>query len=73
MRSWQERFGSLGVEVMVADVAPSSIVVDVRQRTIVLAPSLTVLAAERTLDRLYRWWERQPENISGECCSLVSR
>jgi hypothetical protein len=73
MRDWQIRFGSLGVEVIVADVAQSSVVVNVAERTIILSPHLAVYTAERILERLNGWWRRQPEQLHSESCSLVSR
>ncbi len=72
MRSWQARFGSLGIEVMVADVAQSSVVVDVAGRTVILAPSLEVTAADRTLQKVYKWWQHRTDRVEGERCSLVS-
>jgi hypothetical protein len=72
MRDWQSRFDNLGVEVVVADVAQSSVAVDMADRTIILSPHLAVHTAERVLERLYRWWRRQPVQLNGEMCSLVS-
>jgi len=72
MEDWQAKFAPLGVQVIVADVAQSSVVVDVAERTIVLAPSLKVSAAERMLHKVYKWWQRQPEVSGGRLCSLVS-
>ena len=73
MRNWRGRFSSLGVEVMVADVGQSSVVVNVAERTIILSPYLAVYTAERTLERLHGWWVRQPEQVHSESCSLLSR
>ncbi len=72
MRNWQARFDSLGVEVMVADVAQSSVVVNVAERTIILAPYLSAFAAEKVLDGLYRWWERRLERPECESWSLMT-
>ena len=73
MRNWQSRFSHLGIEVTVADVGQSSVVVNVAERTIILSPRLTVCTAERILERLQGWWARQPEQLHSESCSLVSR
>lgn len=73
MREWQERFGSLGVDVIVADVAQSSVVVNVAERAVILSPNLAMYTAERVLERLYGWWRRQPGQLHSETCSLVSR
>jgi len=73
MRDWRVGFGSLGVKVIVADVAQSSVVVNLAERTIILSPHLAVYTAERILERLYKWWLRQPEQLHGESCSLLSR
>ncbi len=72
MRHWQERFRWLGVELIVADVAQSSVVVDVAERTIVLAPSLKLVAAERMLQKIHVWWQRESKRVEGQSCSLVS-
>jgi hypothetical protein len=72
MRDWQLRFGSLGVEVMVADVAQSSVVVNVAERTIILAPFLSAFRAERVLDGLYKWWRFQSKKPEAETCLLMS-
>ena len=60
MQHWQSKFGTLGVEVVVADVAQSSLVVDVAEGTVVLSPSLKVAAADNMLHKVYTWWRRQP-------------
>ena len=73
MRDWQERFGPLGVQVIVADVAQSSVVVNVAERAVILSPNLAMYTAERVLERLYGWWRRQPGQLHSETCSLVSR
>jgi hypothetical protein len=72
MRDWQERFGSIGVELIVADVAQSSVVVDVAERTVVLAPSLKLSVAEKVLHKIHAWWERQSDTVEEHSCSLVS-
>jgi len=75
MQTWQEKFEQVGVQVIVADVAQSSIVVDVAERTVVLAPSLKVSAADRMLDKVYRWWQRQPHTVDmveDRLCSMVA-
>jgi len=72
MRNWQERFASLGVELIVADVAQSSVVVDVAERMVVLAPSLKLSAADRMLQKIHAWWQRQSDRVEGQSCSLVS-
>lgn len=73
MRDWQERFGPLGVDVIVADVAQSSVVVNVAEKAVILSPNLAMYTAERVLERLYGWWRRQPGQLHSETCSLVSR
>jgi hypothetical protein len=73
MRDWRARFGYLGVEVLVADVGQSSVVVNVPEKSIVLSPRLTMVNAEELIGRLYKWWRRQPNPVHTEPCSLVSR
>lgn len=63
MRNWQLRFASLGVQVVVADVAQSSVALDVAERTVVLAPSLEVSAAEKMLHKVYSWWQNHSARI----------
>jgi hypothetical protein len=72
MQDWQTKFDRLGVQVIVADVAQSSVVVDVAEKTIILAPALRVSVAERMLEKVYRWWQRQSEISEERWCSLVS-
>lgn len=72
MQDWQVKFGSFGVQVIVADVAQSFLVVDVAERTVILAPSLKLSAAERMLEKVYLWWKRQNEMSEERLCSLVS-
>jgi hypothetical protein len=72
MRNWQTRFSSLGVELIVADVAQSSVVVNVPEKAIILAPYLPVSTAEKVLDLLYKWWQHQAEKCESESFSLVS-
>ena len=72
MRNWQEQFDPLGVDVMVADVGQSSVVVDAAERTIFLAPSLKLSAAERMLRKIYAWWQWQAERVEGHRCCLVA-
>jgi hypothetical protein len=72
IRTWQTKFNSLGIELMVADVAQSSVVVNVPERTIILTPSLKVSTAEKVLRRLYRWWECQTGRCESQSYSLVS-
>jgi len=72
MQDWQVKFGSFGVQVIVADVAQSFLVVDVAERTVILAPSLKLSAAERMLEKVYMWWKRQNEMPEERLCSLVS-
>jgi len=73
MRDWQTRFDTLGVEVIVADVAQSSVVVNLAERTIILAPHLSVSSAERMLHNLYKLWECwRTERRETESCALMS-
>jgi hypothetical protein len=72
MQDWQARFEPFGVQVVVADVAQSSIVVDVAERMVILAPSLRVSAADRMLEKVYGWWQRQPGIVEGQLCSMVA-
>jgi len=72
MQSWQIRFGSLGVEVIVADVAQSSVVVDIAERTVILASHLTVVSADKALRGLYRRWAHKMENPGTEFYALTS-
>ena len=72
MRNWQEQFGSLGVEVMVADVGQSSVLVDGAEKTVILAPSLKLSAADRMLRKIYTWWQWQAEKVEGQRCCLVT-
>lgn len=73
MRGWQDRFSPLGVQIIVADVAQSSILVDAAEQTIVLAPSLKLSAADKLLDKIYGWWQRQGASVKDEPSFLVSR
>lgn len=72
MRKWHDSFSRLGVEVMVADVAQSCVVVDVAARRIILAPSLKLAAAEEILQKIYQWWRVQSDGAEGQRCSLLS-
>ncbi len=72
MQDWQEKFDRFGVQLMVADVAQSSIVVDVAERMVILAPALKVSAAEKVLEKVYRWWQRQDHITEERLCSLVT-
>lgn len=72
MEDWQAKFERFGVQVIVADVAQRSIVVDAAERTVILAPALKVPVAERMLEKVYRWWQRQPEIAEERLCFLVS-
>lgn len=72
MRKWHHSFARLGVEVTVADVAQSCVVVDVAARRIILAPSLKLTAAEKILQRVYQWWRDQSDKVQARWCSLLS-
>lgn len=72
MRNWQEQFDSLGVQVMVADVGQSSVLVDAAEKTVILAPSLKLSAADRMLRKIYVWWQWQTERVEGQQCCLVA-
>jgi hypothetical protein len=72
MRNWRDAFGFLGVEVIVADVAQSSVVIDVPARTIILAPSLTLPTAEKILRKVFVWWRHQPHAVQSPRCSFLS-
>ena len=72
MRDWHQRFGSLGMKVIVADVAQSCVVVDIAGRTVILAPSLKLTSAQKVLEKVYAWWQHQSTRVEGEFCSLVS-
>lgn len=72
MEAWRHRFDSLGVEVIVADVAQSSVVIDVPARTLILAPSLKVTCAEKILQKVYGWWRQQHEMAAPYPCSFLS-
>ena len=72
IRTWRMRFDSLGVELMVADVAQSSVVVDMAERTVILSPHLTVISADKALHGLYRWWGHKMENRGSEFRALMS-
>ena len=72
MKNWQEQFGSLGVEVIVADVGQCSVVLDAAARTVVLAPSLKLSAADGMLRKIYTWWQRQADSVEGQRCCLVT-
>jgi hypothetical protein len=72
MQEWQAKFGTMHVELLVADVGQSSLVVDVPNGTIVLSPSIKVSAAENMLHKVYSWWRRQPQMTEEHPCSLVS-
>lgn len=72
MRNWQDRFASLGVEVLVADVAQSCVAVDIRERTVILAPSLKLTAADKILQKVYQWWRYDSDRVEGQLCSLLS-
>lgn len=72
MQDWQAKFEPFSVQVIVADVGQYSIVVDVAERTLILAPSLKVSAADSVLQRVYRWWQRQPRMVEEQLCSMVA-
>ena len=72
IQQWRERFGFLGVEVLVADVAQSSVVIDVPARTIILAPSLKLTCAEKILQKVYEWWRHQSGIAGRQPCSFLS-
>lgn len=61
IQNWQTRFARLGVEIVVADVAQSSVFLDMAEKKVVLAPSLKLSKADKMLAAVYRWWERQPD------------
>ena len=72
MQEWQAKFDTMEVELLVADVGQSSLVVDVPNGTVVLSPSIEVSAAEKMLNKVYGWWRRQPQMPEEYPCSLVS-
>lgn len=73
MRDWQIRLSYLGVEVIVAYVAQSSVVVNLAERTIILAPHLSVSSAETVLHNLYKLRECwRTERRETESCALMS-
>jgi hypothetical protein len=72
IQQWRERFGFLGVEVLVADVAQSSVVIDVPARTIILAPSLKLTCAEKILQKVYAWWRHQSGIAARQPYSFLS-
>lgn len=72
MEAWRDRFDFIGVEVIVADVAQSSVVIDVPARTVILAPSLKVTCAEKILQKVYGWWRQQHEMAAASPCSFLS-
>lgn len=72
MQGWQNRFGFIGVEVIVADVAQSSVVIDVPARTIILAPSLKLTCAEKILQKVYAWWQLQTSIVGRQPYSFLS-
>lgn len=72
MRNWQEQFELLGVQVMVADVGQSSVLVDAAEKTVILAPSLKLSAADRMLRKIYVWWQWHAERLEGQQCCLVA-
>jgi anti-sigma-K factor RskA len=72
MHQWQEKFSPLGIQVIVADVAQSSVLVNVAERTIMLAPSLRVREADRMLNRLRVRWQRRAGAMHNELCFMVS-
>lgn len=72
MRGWQARFSSFGVQVIVADVGQSVIFVDAAERTIALAPSLRVPAANKMLKRIHEWWQCREDAVEEQRCFLVS-
>lgn len=72
MKNWQQQFNPLGVEVIVADVGQSSVVVDAAERTVFLSPSLKLSAADRMLRKIYAWWQWQAERVEGQRCCLVA-
>ena len=72
MRKWHDSFALLGVEVVVADVAQSCVVVDVAARTIILAPWLKLMDAEKILHKVYAWWRHQSASVEGQLCSFLS-
>lgn len=72
MKNWQEQFDSLRVEVVVADVGQSSVLVDAAERTVFLAPSLKLSTADRMLRKIYAWWQWQAERVEAQRCCLVA-
>ena len=67
-----QKFDTIEVELLVADVGQSSLLVDVPNGTIVLSPSIKVSAAENMLNKVYSRWRRQPQMPEEHPCSLVS-
>jgi len=67
MQNWQTRFAHLRVEIVVADVAQSSLFLDIAERRVVLAPSLRLSTAEKMLAAVYQWWKHQPESARVAC------
>ena len=72
MQKWRDRFGFLGLEVMVADVGQAYVLLDVATRMIILAPSLKLAAADKILQKVYEWWRHQPTGMEGQLCSVLS-
>jgi len=72
IRKWRDSFSRLGVEVVVADVGQSCVVVDLPARTIILSPSLKLTTAEKILQKFYQWWQHQPTGVQRQLCSFLS-
>ena len=72
MRKWHHSFADLGVDLIVADVAQSCVVVDVVAKRIILAPSLKLTAADKILQRVYQWWRDQSHKANAQLCSFLS-
>jgi hypothetical protein len=72
MHNWQARFKRLEIDLIVADISPSSVIVNVAEGTIVLAPHLSIFRAEKVLEGLYGWWQNRMEDSQRESYSLVS-
>jgi len=72
MREWRDSFGRLGVDVVVADLAQSYVVVDVAAKTIILAPWLKLADAEEILQKIYRWWRIHSASKEAHRCCLLS-
>jgi hypothetical protein len=73
MQQWQRKFDILDVQIVVADVAQSSLLVDVAHRSVVLSPSLPLPSADAVLERVFKWWQRQPDASEQRLCVLACR